>query len=365
MKYNVIILHDPGTTDPRIHHMHGKKHCLPNVPKCSIWLNEFFEACQENTCGIKNYVLEGCEDKRLKRFIHGNEPTIHSELKRKIRDALGLTPITSACEGFSNDEVTIVTACDPKYVEYLRATLPNWIKHKHVDKFPMIVYVNGFRRVRRNKELDFLRAYPNIRIIAWDMPEAESQRERMLTAFVLGAARDVTTPYWVKIDADAYATNDQPLLIAEMKKYVICGHKWGYSFAKHIDPLIKWANAQPAFKDTPVDTFDQSKVDGRRYSHKRVASYVQFHKSEFVRMAATIAGNRLPIPSHDTYLWYVADRLGLPIMRHNFKRHRGMNNKSDLNALKIKLAGVDGSTISILDVSNENGGDKDGDDSEG
>ena len=349
MKYNVSVLHDPGTIDPRVIHFHGKKSCI-ETKTCIFFLREFLETCLEDTCGIRKYAIDGCGDKRLKRFIHGNEPTMHAELKQEIRKVLGLAPITPVCKGFANEEITIVTACDKKYIEYLKLTLPNWVKHKHVDRFKMIVYVNGFRRVRRNSDLDFLRAYPNIKIIAWDMPEIESQREKMLSAFVLGTAKDVDTPFWVKMDADAFAMDDEPLLIPEMRDYVICGHKWGYSFAKHIDPLIKWANAQPAFKDTPVDVFDQTLVDGRRYCHHRVASFVQFHKSDFVRMAAAIAGTRLPVPSHDTYLWYVANRLGLPILRHNFKRHRGMSNKSDFEALKVIVAGIDGPKVPVVNV---------------
>jgi hypothetical protein len=293
-------------------------------------------------------IINGCNDKRLNKFVYDNPSVMHASLQKKIKSILGLNS-RSTCEGFLDDEVTIVTACDPKYVEHLKATLPNWIKHKHLDNFPMIVYINGFKRPRRNKDLEFLRRMPNVKLIEWDMPEAESQREKMLTAFVIGAARDVKTPYWVKIDADAFATDDSPLLTPEMKKYVICGHKWGYSFAKHIAPLIEWANKQAAFKNTPQDIFDASKVDGRRYSHQRVASYVQFHKSDFVRMAAAIAGNRLPVPSHDTYLWYVANRLGLPILRHNFKRKRGMSNKSDLNSLISIVNGIDSNVTALIE----------------
>jgi hypothetical protein len=344
---NVSVLHDPNTPDPRIIHFHGKKHCI-EAQKCSIWIQEFIETLKENCCGIRKMVIEGqcLEDKRLRRFVFGNEPTMHAELKKQVRSELGMSD-SSTCSGFKDNEVTIVTACDKKYVEYLRLTLPNWIKHKHVDRFPMIVYVNGFRRYKRNSELDFLRAYPNIKLIPWEMPEAANQRECMLTAFVLGTAKDVTTPYWVKIDADAFATDDEPLLIPEMKDHVICGHRWGYSFSKDVGPLMDWANNHPAFKDTSKETPDPACIEGRKYWHpgKRVASYVQFHKSDFVRMAASIAGTRLPVPSHDTYLWYVANRLKLPIMQHNFKNRRGMGNKSDLESLKVILTGIDGNAI--------------------
>lgn len=356
-KYNVSVLHDHDTEQPVIIHFHGKKHCI-EAEKSKFWLQEFIEAVKDNVCDIKNLVLNDCDDRRLKRFIAGNNKTIHADLQAQIKNILGCTT-QPACEGFKDSEVTIVTAFDKKYIDQLRETLPNWIKHKHVDQFEFIVYVNGFRRAHRNKELDFLKVLPHVRIIPWDMPEIESQREKMLTAYVIGAARDVKTPYWVKIDTDAFATDDSPLITPEMKDYVICGHKWGYSFAKHISPLIDWANNNPAFENTPKDVFDLSKVDGKRYSHQRVASFVQFHKSDFVRLAAKAAGDRLPIPSHDTYLWYVANRLGLPIMRCNFKRKRGMNNKSGLEALRGIVQNIDshfldiGKKIEDVDIEND------------
>jgi hypothetical protein len=336
MKYNVSILHDPGTADPRIHHFHGRKHVRPNVEKCGIWIREFIETLKENTCGIRKMALDECGDKRLSRFIHGNEATMHRELQLQVKDILGLSS-RSTCKGFKDSEITIVTACDKKYVEQLRETLPNWIKYKHIDKFEVIVYVNGFRRIRRNKDLDFLRVLPKLRIIPWDMPNAENQREKMLSAFVLGPAKDVRTPYWVKMDADSFACNDEPLLTPEMRDYVLCGHKWGYSWAKHMEILIPWVNNHPHFQSLPKDTFDQAKVEGRKYYQPRLNSYCQFHNTEFVTMAAGLAGDRLPIPSHDTYLWYIAERLKLPYLRHNFKRHRGMNNKSGLDRVKTAV----------------------------
>ena len=338
-KYNVSVLHDPNTPDPRIVHFHGKKHCI-EAEKSKIWLKYFSEALEVNCCGIKKFVTKDCSDKRLKKFMYGNCPTIHSDIQTQIKKLLGVA-IEPVCKGFKNSEITIVTACDKKYVEQLKETLTNWIKYKHIDKFQVIVYVNGFRRIRRNKDLEFLKVLPNLRIIPWDMPNVEDQREKMLSAFVFGPAKDVTTPFWVKMDADSFACNDEPLLIPEMRDYVMCGHKWGYGWAKHMAILIPWVNNHPRFESLPKDTFDQSKVDGRKYYQPRLNSYCQFHNTEFVKMAASLAGDRLPIPSHDTYLWYIAERLGLPYLRHNFKRHRGMNNKAGLDRVKAAINAIE------------------------
>jgi len=371
-KFNVSVAHDPGTQDARIIHYHGKKHCK-EYPLCDLWFAAYEEALQKNLCDIRRFTARECGDKRLSRFMKGKYGT--KEWRDRIKLAFGIQQNQEpqqaeqkiVCQPEERDEdhdsideekalhipvktvhvvsnpvsdVTIVTACDTKYVGHLQATLPNWIKYKHIERYPMIVYINGFDSPK-DERLSFLKVIPNLRIIPWEMPNAADQRERMLTAFVLGTARDVDTKYWMKVDADAYATNDEPLIDEKMKQYAICGHRWGYSFAKHMGPLIDWANKNPAFKHLPPDKFDKSKVSGKRYYCERTASYVQMHQSDFVRMAAGLAGDRLPVPSHDTYLWYVAWRLGLPMWRHNFKRHRGMTNKSNLDSLLIKLREVE------------------------
>ena len=238
-------------------------------------------------------------------------------------------------------DITFVTACDPKYVSHLQTTLPNWIKYKKIDKYPFIVYVNGFEDPENDERLKFLNLLPSLKIIKWEMPEAQTQREKMLSSFVFGTARDVKTPYWMKIDADSYATNYKELIDEDMFNYVITGHKWAYTKPFHwIQDLDNWASGLSEFSNTE-DLFDPSRVDGRRYGHERVASYIQLHDSSFVRFAAELAGSRLPVPSHDTYLWYVAKRLGLEIRRHNFKRYKGLSNKSKLESLKQKVKEVD------------------------
>jgi len=352
--FNTSVNHDKGQTkDPRIVHYHGKKHCnIESSPLTELWLSAFVDAASADLCGVRRYVGKQYGDRRLHAFLNGRYG--NAEWVARAKAAISSAPsprpsaarrrsLNSAAGGGAAEasikpgDVTVVTACDMKYVDYLAKTLPNWVRHKGVGNHPMIVYVHGFDNVGTHPKLEFLRRMPNVRIVAWDLPSAESQRERMLTAFVLGAARDVATPYWIKIDADAYSVNDAPLYDDDMGSHAICGHKWGYSKLNVFVPLVEWANRHPAFAGTPRDAVDPSKIDGRRYKHPRVASFVQFHRSEFVRMAAEIAGDRLPVPSHDTYLWYVATRLGLSVRRHNFKRHNGMTNKTDFLQLVRRL----------------------------
>jgi hypothetical protein len=343
LKYNVSVRHDPDTKDKRIIHYHGRKHCK-QFPLCEMWIKEYINALTANTCNIRYWVKEqACGgDRRLKDFMRGKYGMDNLvKMANVALEGVTLEKSQKASSKPTANNTTIVTAGDEKYMDILKETLPNWIKYKGVAKFPLIVYTNGFPNGLQDPRLAFLKVHPNVRTIEWTMPSASSQRERMLSAFVLGTARDVTTEYWLKLDADAFGVNNTPLIDDQMSEYDITGHKWGYTKPGHwIADLDKWAKGKSEFAGTK-DIFEPGSLDGNRYGHARVASYIQFHKSEFVRLAAAIAGDRLPVPSHDTYLWYVAARLGRPIRRHNFKRNKGMTNKTGIHRLREQLKGVE------------------------
>lgn len=308
MKFNVSVIHDPGTEDKRIIHMHGQKHVLDN-PNCRLWKDTFKEMTEKNIGYINEFLYVA--DKRLKAYM-----------------------------GESNN-VTIVTACDPKYVEYLKLTFPNWRKYKAIDKYPVIVFVNGIDL--NSPTLDFLRL-PNVKLIDWDMKNAESQREKMLSAFVLGTAQYVTTKYWLKIDADSFATNYNRFITDEMKDHVFCGHKWGYSFVKHIKALDEWASKHwkgALRKFSPM--FNEKCANGKRYYHpeKRTISFIQLNNTRFTKWCARLAKGRLPVPSQDTYMYYVAKCFNSSIGVMNFKRHFGFDQGKNMEHLVRRLAEVE------------------------
>jgi len=356
LKFNVSVKHDPGTEDKRIIHYHGRKHCK-EYPLCDFWVKALDEVCKQNLCNITEYVGDQYGDRRLRNFFrnkYGHKDAVasikesvawaktgkHAVAKPSVAGVVATATARFVASKPVDNDITLVTACDVGYVEYLRTTLPNWFSKKHLDRHPMIVYVNGFGDPATDDKLAFLRGHKNVRIVPWDMPLAESQREKMLSAFVIGTARDVTTPYWVKIDADAFANDDRPLFDDDMKNYAICGHRWGYTKpSRWISELDAWAASKPEFAGTPP-MFDPAQVSGRRYSHRRTASFIQMHNSDFTRVAAALAGERLPVPSHDTYIWYVATRMQKPIRRHDFKRRSGFDNCSRLERLKARVAQI-------------------------
>lgn len=398
-KFNVSVVHDRGTTDTRVLHTHGRKHCK-EYPKCDIWIEWFIKALRDDVCHIRSYIGREFGDRRLTSFLKGemDRPETVAIINKILATAPGTydlsqhNPLVKPCGGKhlerdfhnienevldgreaemwddeakeieeakgievkldDNDEspvdpslVTVVTACDPKYVEQLSITFPTWVKYKDILKYKMIVFVNGMEL--NDKRLDFLK-HTNIRLIPWSMPEAETHREEMLSAFILGAARYVDTKYWLKLDADSYATDSNPIIVNWMTTVVFCGHRWGYSWTEHIKALDKWASANPKLVDAPLwgkPMYDKECDKGRKYFHptKRTISFVQLQETAFTKKCADLAGGKkLPVPSHDTYLYYMADRMGLPWRSSNFKARRGFTQGKGVDGLKEAIGKLGG-----------------------
>lgn len=297
-KFNVSVLHDhQGSEDMRVMHYHGQKHVLDH-PNCDLWKNTLKEMRESNVANIEHFLQYA--DKRLKIYLNKDENTVA--------------------------DTTIVTACDEQYVEVLKHTFPNWRKYKKIDRFPVMVFVYGMD-IANDPRLEFLRL-PNVTMIPWSMPNAESHREEMLSAFVFGTAEHVKTDYWLKLDADSYATDDREFVTDEMKQYAFCGHKWGYSRSDHIRQLDEWAKGhwKKKLKNAPP-MIEEGKIEGRRFYHntKRTISFIQLHKTKFTRFCVNlIKGDRLPAPTQDTYMFYVCNRFDPHLVGiMNFKKGYG------------------------------------------
>ena len=321
--YNVSPLHDHGLSkSPRIYHFHGDKHVL-DVPTCEVWKKTFQEMVATNIANI-NHFVEKYSDKRLIKYLRG-----HNGLE---------------------EDVTVVTACDTKYVEFLKQTYPNWVKHKQIDKYAVIVFVNGMD-VQTDPRLDFLRQ-PNVRMIPWskenDLDGVTDHREEMLSAFVFGAARYVTTDYWLKLDADSYATDNRPLLDESMKQYAFCGHKWKYSRPENIRKLDAWAKTHWRGKLKHANPMiNEGAIEGNRFYHNvgRTISFIQLHKTKFTKFCVgLLKSRRLPVPSQDTYMFYVCNRFDPHLVgTRNFKKHHGFtqgNSRQEPSILQQQVEAI-------------------------
>ena len=280
-----------GTTKlaaARIIHYHGRKHVHP-FEMCDVWKQTYWRMYHELT-GAKPHLSSDLRqahgDRRLARYIK----TVGRNL-------------------------TIVTAVNESYLSKLRRNFDLWMITENIYEHPLLLFVNGIKQ--DDERLDFIRQ--RARIVEWDMPDAANTRELMLSAFVFGTAKHVTTKWWLKLDADATPKPEIYKSYAYCFKLPdsgwdkdICGHKWGYTKSKgfykdehFLNILDSWW--QKLTGDEPL--FPADLPLRQRVSHKRLASFICLHKTSFTKYCANLCPeDRLPVPSHDTFMWYVAER---------------------------------------------------------
>jgi hypothetical protein len=129
-----------------------------------------------------------------------------------------------------------------------------------------------------------------------------SQRERMLTGIVK-VAPIVETDYWCKLDTD-----------------------WGYTKpARHLYELEDWAAGIDGLKQLRSLDLPPEKRQEGTIRYKRICSWCAFFDTMWSRSVADYVPGRLPVPSQDTYHWYVAWRQSELICKANMKQHGWTN----------------------------------------
>ncbi len=271
-EFGVSVRHGRSSPDNRVIHYHGRKHAR-HFPLCALW--------------------------------------------KKARSALdALYPDFSGHPAPSDTALpaTVVTAVDRAYLKTFRANALGW---GFLSEHPLLVIARDIAPC----ELDFLRA-ASVRIHPWNWSAPGGNRESMLTAFVKLVPQIVETPFWIKLDADC-AASEGARLFPEIGdgEYDVVGHRWGYTKpGAWLRTLEDWGDnalgSPRLFTEKELSAADRA----IRYRHERIQSFVCRYRTAFTREAAALTGERLPVPSEDTYHWYVAKRLGRPILRVNAKQ---------------------------------------------
>jgi len=242
-----------------------------------------------------------------------------------------------------NNDFEIVTVVTPEYIKLLKWTLPTWTVKPQFAGRPLHVFHSGFKNPE--KDLAWIGEYfPDTCAHVWDeksMPEAENQRERMLSAFVLGAAAVVKTPHYVKLDADCYFTNKDPAFLPEDFEVDLCAHKWGYTKPGWWkEKLDAWTND----REWGGDTSNVGSIGA-----KRIISWCCLHRTEFVRKVAAITPGRLPIPSHDSYLWYMTNRFDDLSWKAVNLKSRGVNHAKRWKTIREEVCASEAAWNPSLD----------------
>lgn len=240
-------------------------------------------------------------------------------------------------------EYTTVVGVDKNHLEQLSYTWPTWCKHKpHILLHPMIVFYD-YRQVSEYQVRRIV-DHPQLALVPWPFPGVEQwqgdktskwddpQRNKMLCGFVHVAARYVKTPYWLKIDTDVVAAAQNEWIDVGWfdGNPAIIAHRWTFTKPPNqMELLDQWAadhmDVLPFMWHTkPLDLHPKPGWD--RLSHKRIISWCGFFQTSFTRLCVTAASLtcelplHLPVPSQDGFMFYMATRLGFPIVSTNLKK---------------------------------------------
>ena len=224
-------------------------------------------------------------------------------------------------------KMTIVTAVNELYLDKLKKNFPKWQKIEGLMEYPYIIFAHEdcYDDVK-----DYFKNYKRVNVIKWSFKNADSTREEMLSAFVFGVAKNVKTPYWMKLDCDTYPVNSNitkvPIPDSSFKNQ-ITSNKWGYTKIKSDDKndrhwlniLDDWADNISYFNGT--NRLFSHEITEKKYKHSRIISYIEIEKTNWTKFLSEICGDKLPIPSQDTLTWYCAKRLNKKIEFYPFKKY--------------------------------------------
>jgi hypothetical protein len=277
--------------DTKIVHYHGNKHVGP-YPNCIHWKTMYHKALEEG---------------KLPENTFGDQSLI-----KYLKE-----------EGIVEQEysLTIVTAVNGNYLKKFKNNVPKWLETNVIKSHKWIIFahVDCVEEVRNFME--GVKGFPHVDIISWELPQAESAREEMLSCFVFGVAQHVKTKFWAKLDCDCKPTGVALVIKDEVWNSTLSAHKWGYTKMKGDGQDVKhghWLNILDDWADTLEDfkgterTFPD-KITEARHNHARVCTFFAIEKTGWTKHLADMCkrtGGRMPIPSQDTLSYYCINRLG-------------------------------------------------------
>ncbi len=230
-------------------------------------------------------------------------------------------------------DLTIVVGLDARTLSQFTGAWPTWRHFKPWLRESSFLFIGdanaGDWDWWRHQLRDVLPDVPQHKIVLWQWggPE-DSQRERMLTAWVKVPSQYVATSYWAKIDSDVVATGPQPWPLSEWFEDSpgIIAPPWGYTKARPSG--TDWLGILDAWGDTVPQLAAGLRLDlpapapgQKRIGHPRVCGWCNIYRTNFSYLCAELIGERLPVPSEDTYHWYCAFRLREAIIKVKMSRH--------------------------------------------
>lgn len=198
----------------------------------------------------------------------------------------------------------IVTACSKRYMDKLRLTLPTWTMKPRFKGAPLYILTDD----GLNEDWSFARKhFPKVSLLRGVIRDGETQREAIFRSLFQSTV-EIPESHWVKFDADTFFIDDRDIFTEDDFDCDIVSGAWGYTKpGTWLKDLDKWAD-RLQLPGKPYLVPGQEPNPGK-HGHRRIISWICLHKTEFTRYIAGLIGERMPVPSHDTLAWYLAERI--------------------------------------------------------
>ncbi len=228
-------------------------------------------------------------------------------------------------------DYTVAVVCDSHYLRHFRWTSQTWRKFRStLFARPWVVVYDCNMSFTEIDELISI-APKGTQFQHW--PPAgiwySTQREKMLSAWLFMVPDLVRTPWYSKIDSDAFAERESDNW--EFENYssgedVAIFPSWGYSKpAEYVTTVQDWGDQHPFLQHFP--RLPLKVVPGQETCKgKRFASWVGLYNTHFSRQVAHYCEPfKAPVPSEDTTKWLICERLGKKWSHYPAKSHGWSN----------------------------------------
>lgn len=214
-------------------------------------------------------------------------------------------------------DFTILVALDREHLDEFAVSYPTWIRHKPgLRQRPIVFVCDGGLGIDWHDQIAAIIREPfgghdHESVVICYTNICAGQREKMLTALVTTGPRYVKNDWYLKLDCDLIATAGpddwiDPAWFAGDPAWI--APRWHYSKpASMVRDFDLWA-------DKHLEHFGALRtahtIVGDVAKHRRMISYCMFGNTAWTRKMAELAGERLPVPSQDTFLSLAATRSG-------------------------------------------------------
>lgn len=291
-RFNCSPAHAKNTFDVRIWHFHGDKHVRHEFAR-QIWMPVYNECVRENVAGLAEWSPD--VDTRLKNYLASEQ-----------NSTSGSSALTNVKTEFAthSGERTVVTFISKKTRGHLQVTLPTWNRKPDINGSLLIVFYSDLC----TDELEFVEDEWNgaVQLIESSATSPVDPSE----TFLINAPAVVTTDHWIKLEPHVLFVDSQPLFPKRAFKTDVFGHRWSYTRPVNwLVTLDEWfANSQFESLIEPIGCQLNADPSSNKVQHRRLTSWAAVQRTNFTRQVAGELGTDLPVPSHDTTLWYVAER---------------------------------------------------------